>query len=607
MEKLEYIESTGSQNLILDFVPTIKTRIQVGIMPTCVSGGSFIDTYGWSSSYGQFRLFNNNSKFYYDYGASRVSNGKSTFYKHQYYDIEMGNKYINSNNTLIASTTAISSYEFNSSLELFCNDKVRFYYIKIYDIGESGNEELLRSYIPALDENEIPCLFEEVNNIFYYQENIDEQDKELFIIGKYNIYDSIQSAIDADVNNMEPIVVNKAIPMGSGICFFPGADWLSINNKVCKYLYVNSHSYIGFNENKKELAIYSSDYIYMQNIWREIGTISGRNFVKISYEGYPIQISEANKIRYDVFLFDTGDIFIYLQPTKNIYATLESSSFVSTAETYSLQIAKTEQYVSLYKISTLNNYNITKKIISFDPVVSTIEKMLFSTIDGYYTIKDGEFIFLTTYIVEHWNDETENVVVEEGVVEDNTPAILNAELFKKCGFLDIPTQTQLIDFYNYINIESENLKDFDLLGWWDNSLASAELLLNINALPYEQSLETNTVKIPYSTKVNYYTAVGIEKVEIDCEGDILFKVNFKNGTESETIWKHWDGGTWVSSNDTELVGMSAAMMESITTEQWQTLFDGSKYIQIKMFFTEKNQKFNSLILTYKVEKVKNNN
>ena len=66
MEKLEYIESTGSQNLILDFVPTIKTRIQVGIMPTCVSGGSFIDTYGWSSSYGQFRLFNNNSKFYYD-------------------------------------------------------------------------------------------------------------------------------------------------------------------------------------------------------------------------------------------------------------------------------------------------------------------------------------------------------------------------------------------------------------------------------------------------------------------------------------------------------------------------------------------------------------
>ena len=93
-------------------------------------------------------------------------------------------------------------------------------------------------------------------------------------------------------------------------------------------------------------------------------------------------------------------------------------------------------------------------------------------------------------------DETKDVV------EDNTPAILNAELFKKCGFFDIPTQTQLIDFYNYINIESENLKDFDLLGWWDNSLASAELLLNINALPYEQSLETNTVKIPYSKKVN---------------------------------------------------------------------------------------------------------
>lgn len=609
MERLEYIESNGAQNLILDFIPTSKTRLQVGIMPTCVSGSAFINTVDWTGEYGQFRLFNYNSKFYYDYGTSRVANGASTFYKYQYYDIEMGNKYIKSNGSSIASASAVT-YNFTTSLRVFCKDNVRFYYIKIYDIGESGEEELLRSYIPVLDDDNIPCLYEEINNLYYYQDDIEAEEKELFIFGKYSKYNTVQDAIDASVDNMVQIIENGTIPMGSGVCFFPGADWLTINNKVCKYLYVNTHSYFGFNENKKELSIFNSDYIYFKNIWREIGTIEEYKFIKVRYEGYPIAQEEANRILYDVYLFETGDIFINLASTKCIYATLDNSSLVTTSNTYNLKIAKNEPYVSLYKISELNDYSVEKSIINFHPITSVIEKMLLGTDEGYYTIKDGEFIFLSQDVVDHWDDikiepeptEEEN---EDGETEITIPAIINANLFKKCGFLDIPTQSQLIEFYNIINEDSETLKNFKLLGWWEDAIAAASLDININALPKPQSVTSQTVKIPYTKKVNYYTAVGIEGVTIECEGDILFQVSFRNKTDTQFNWKYWNGTEWLAADTTEIVGMTATEMQAITSDQWYLLFNGSYYITMKMIFTEKNQKINSLVMTFLKEKVTN--
>ena len=602
MEKLEYLESTGTQNIKLNYILTSTARVQIGIMPTCISSKHFIKTVNdTENQIGEFRLFNSNNKIYFDYGKIRVSDNLSEFYKYQYYDIEMGNSYIKVNGNEVASSSSIE-YTFNTSLSVFAYDCIRLYYIKIYDIMESGNEELVKSFIPIIDDAGKPCLQDELTlDKYYADESTDaENPVEDFILGKFSTYSSVEDALAAEDTNMTQIVTNKTIPMGSGQLIFHGAEWLDFNNKNCKYLYSNSHSYWGFGANQADLTIFKSDYIYCYNIWREIGTIAEYKFVKFRWEGYTVSVSETTKLLYDIYFFNTGDIYIHIYD-KNFYCTIDNSTLTTSAKTYNLKISYKENDVSLYKISDINEYSIEKNIITFKSKKNVIEKFLLLTYKGYYTIKDGEFIFLTKNIVDNWGNET-FLNIEETSKEE-VPALINAELFRKCGFLDIPTQTQLINFYTKINENEENLINFDLIGWWEDNLASASIKMNTNALPKSQSIISDRARIPYTTKLGYDTAVGIDSVSIDCEGDILFQISFTTKNDQTMNWRYWDG-EWKISELTDIVGMNKEIFQSITTEQWQELFDGSDYITIKMILTEKNQKFNSLVLNFKKETVK---
>ena len=108
MEKLEYLESTGTQNIKLNYILTSTARVQIGIMPTCISSKHFIKTVNdTENQIGEFRLFNSNNKIYFDYGKIRFSDNLSEFYKYQYYDIEMGNSYIKVNGNEVASSSSI--------------------------------------------------------------------------------------------------------------------------------------------------------------------------------------------------------------------------------------------------------------------------------------------------------------------------------------------------------------------------------------------------------------------------------------------------------------------------------------------------------------------
>ena len=608
MEKLEYLESTGTQNINLNYILTSTARIQIGIMPTCVSSKHFIKTGNdTEGDMGEFRLFNLNSGFYFDYGKVRIANNVSKFYQYQYYDIELGNSYIKVNGTEIVSQSSIE-YIFNSSLNVFAQDCVRLYYVKIYDIleGGSGNEELIKSFIPIIDENGVPCLQDELTLDKYYADESGDAENPIedFILGKFSTYSSVEDAIAADVTNMTQVVTNKQIPMGSGELILHGAEWLNFNNKNCKYFYTNSHSYWGFGANQEDLTVFKSDYTYCYNIWREIGTISEYKFVKFRWEGYTISVSESTRLLYDIYFFNTGDIYIHIYD-KNAYCTIDNSLLITDAGTYNLNIAYKENYVSLYKISSINEYSIEKNIITFKSKKNVIEKFLLSATKGttkrYYTIKNEEFIFLTQKIVDTWDEENIEEVPPE--TEEEVPATISAELFKKCGFLDIPTQTQLLNFYNKINENEETLINFDLIGWWENNLYSTSLAMNINALPKPQEIISNRARIPYTSKVGYDTAIGIERVSIDCEGDILFQVSFNPKNNLTMDWRYWDG-EWKTPKSTEIVGMSKDVFQSVTSEQWQELFNGADYITIKMILTEKNQKLNSLVLEFKKQTVK---
>ena len=127
-------------------------------------------------------------------------------------------------------------------------------------------------------------------------------------------------------------------------------------------------------------------------------------------------------------------------------------------------------------------------------------------------------------------------------------------------------------------------------------------VMNTNALPKPQSIISDRARIPYTTKIGYDTAIGIESVSIDCEGDILFQISFTSKNSLTMDWRYWDG-EWKTPELTEIVGMSKDVFQSVTSEQWQELFDGADYITIKMILTEKNQKLNSLVLEFKKQTV----
>ena len=264
MEKLEYLESTGTQNINLNYILTSTARIQIGIMPTCVSSKHFIKTGNdTEENTGEFRLFNLNSGFYFDYGKVRIANNVSKFYKYQYYDIELGNSYIKVNGIEIASQDSIE-YIFNSSLNVFAQDCVRLYYVRIYDILENGNEKLIKNLLPIIDDNGVPCLQDEYTLENYYADESGDVENPIedFILGRFSSYSSVEDAIAADDTNMTQVVTNKQIPMGSGELILHGAEWLDFNNKNCKYFYTNSHSYWGFGANQADLTIFKSNYIW---------------------------------------------------------------------------------------------------------------------------------------------------------------------------------------------------------------------------------------------------------------------------------------------------------------------------------------------------------
>lgn len=609
MEYLEYLESTGTQNINLNYILTSTARVQIGVMPTCVSSKHFIKTGNdTEEDIGEFRLFNKDSGFYFDYGKVRVADNISKFYEYQYYDIELGNSYIKVNGTEIAFQNSIE-YTFNSSLNVFAQDCVRLYYVRIYDILENGNEKLIKNLLPIIDDNGVPCLQDEDTLEKYYADESGDAENPIedFILGRLSVYSSVEDAIAADVNNMTQIATNKKFPMGSGDLILHGAEWLTFNNKNCRYFYANSHSYWGFGADQADLTIFKSDYIYCYNIWREIGTIAEYKFVKFRWEGYTISVSETTKLLYDVYFFNTGDIYIHIYD-KNAYCDIDNSFLITDAGTYNLNIVSKENYVSLYKISSINEYSIEKNIITFKSKKNVIERFLLSATRGttqrYYTIKNEEFIFLTQKIVDTWDEENIEEEVPPETEEEDVPATISAELFKKCGFLDIPTQTQLLNFYNKINENEETLINFDLIGWWENSLYSSSIVMNTNALPKPQEIISNRARIPYTSKVGYDTAVGIESVSIDCGGDILFQISFNSKNNLVMDWRYWDG-EWKTPETNEIVGMSKDVFQSVTSEQWQELFDGSDYVTIKMILTEKNQKLNSLVLEFKKQTVKN--
>ena len=139
--------------------------VRIKFNMTAPTGGAII---GFSNSEAEaFRFFNYNNNAYLDYGSgagyNRINGGTIT--SGTTYNIEFGNRYVKNidTDTNIISSSAVSFNPISTSIKIFAEASGKIYYCKIYD-----NNQLVGDFVPALDENNVPCLYDKVSSQYFY-------------------------------------------------------------------------------------------------------------------------------------------------------------------------------------------------------------------------------------------------------------------------------------------------------------------------------------------------------------------------------------------------------------------------------------------------------
>lgn len=182
--QLEFIQSTGSQYINTEI--TAKSSISTKIIFEASNNGSDFQSVfggdgGSSVSYRGLAFdINNQGKFSYNYyGATAVSpNSRIVRFDNKLifqnkYNIGVISSVENaiaqsiSSNTNTFDYNNVDLYIFASSREgnAICHSNLKLYSCKIWD-----NEELVRDFIPAKNENGVVCLYDKVNKEFYYNQ-----------------------------------------------------------------------------------------------------------------------------------------------------------------------------------------------------------------------------------------------------------------------------------------------------------------------------------------------------------------------------------------------------------------------------------------------------
>jgi len=183
--QLEFIQSTGLQYINTEI--TAKSSISIKIVFEASNNGSDFQSVfggdgGSSKSYKGLAFdINSQGKFSYNYygGTQIYVNSKIVRYGNKLifqnkYNIGVISSIENSQSQSLASSYStifnyndVDLYLFASSREgnAICHSNLKLYSCQIWD-----NEELVRDFIPAKNENGVVCLYDKVNKKFYYNQ-----------------------------------------------------------------------------------------------------------------------------------------------------------------------------------------------------------------------------------------------------------------------------------------------------------------------------------------------------------------------------------------------------------------------------------------------------
>lgn len=170
--QVEYIQSTGGQNINTGFIPNQDTSLELGI--NCYRAiASDIWFYGARKAYGNSEyglLYQRDKQFRIDYGNNPVTS-KSTVDTPAFFSIKQNKNKITINNITFSAnannfTCPVSLYLLTVNLDgtpQSASLPAQIYYCKIYDDGK-----LVRDFVPCYrNSDKKPGLYDLVNDVFY--------------------------------------------------------------------------------------------------------------------------------------------------------------------------------------------------------------------------------------------------------------------------------------------------------------------------------------------------------------------------------------------------------------------------------------------------------
>lgn len=168
-DRLEYIESTGTQWINTHVYPENTTRVQTNLKMKVATGDVVIGHMGhWDEQddNADWRLFNYDNQFYLDIMSSRIYDG--SWQNNVAYDIEFGNNYVKSltDESMISEGSAVSNINTDTTIKVFNglnnNSQGFIYYLKIYH-----GDNLVRDYVPVKSPDGVVGLYDLENSEFY--------------------------------------------------------------------------------------------------------------------------------------------------------------------------------------------------------------------------------------------------------------------------------------------------------------------------------------------------------------------------------------------------------------------------------------------------------
>lgn len=190
-EELNYLQSTGTQYIDTEYIPNGNTSIEM--LASGISASSFaLSTGGTWFLGGRQGYLNKAFGFYYNPSLQNLyyAFGNNMPYSTYSSSLMYGNNkkfyadktglYINDNKIIPATATTFTSpvslflFVLNNNGAPTSYTSYKMHYCKIYDNGK-----LVRDYIPVLDLNNIPCMYDKVSKKFFYNKGTGR-----FIAGK---------------------------------------------------------------------------------------------------------------------------------------------------------------------------------------------------------------------------------------------------------------------------------------------------------------------------------------------------------------------------------------------------------------------------------------